>query len=165
MPKTLADLFYETLRDMYYAEKKILRSLPRMAKAASSEQLRKAFLTHRDETEGQVDRIEQVFELIGKSARGKTCDAIDGILEEGKEVMDDFSDSPALDAGLLAGAQAVEHYEISRYGTLIAWAKQLGLDQAAELLQETLQQESKTDALLTQIAKSAVNAAATSKAA
>ncbi len=165
MAKTLNDLFYETLRDMYYAEKKILRSLPRMAKAANSQQLKEAFLTHRDETEGQVDRIEQIFEMIGKPARGKTCDAIDGILEEGKEVMEDFGDSPALDAGLLAGAQAVEHYEISRYGTLIAWAKQLGLDPAAELLQETLAQESKTDALLTQIAESAVNSAATGKAA
>lgn len=116
---------------------------------------------HREETEGQIERIEQVFELIGKAARGKTCDAVDGIIEEGKEVMEDFGDSPALDAGLLAGAQAVEHYEISRYGTLVAWAKELGLGEAATLLHETLEQEEKTDQLLTKIAKKTVNAAAT----
>lgn len=109
--KTLDDLFYETLKDIYYAEKQILKALPKMAKAANSEELKQAFLHHREETEGQVDRLEQVFELIGKSARGKTCEAINGIIEEGKEIIDDFGDSPALDAGLLAGAQAVEHYE------------------------------------------------------
>ncbi len=161
MTKTLNDLFYETLKDMYYAEKKILRTLPKMAKAANSNELREAFMHHREETEGQIERIEQVFELIGKAARGKTCDAVDGIIEEGKEVMEDFGDSPALDAGLLAGAQAVEHYEISRYGTLVAWAKELGLGEAATLLHETLEQEEKTDQLLTKIAKKTVNAAAT----
>ncbi|MGC1335430.1 MAG: DUF892 family protein, partial [Candidatus Cybelea sp.] len=111
MIKTLSDLFYETLRDMFYAERKILRTLPKLAKAVNSAELREAFLHHRDETEGQVERIERVFEIIGKPARGKTCDAIDGILEEGNEVMEDFKGNPALDAGLLAGAQAVEHYE------------------------------------------------------
>lgn len=161
MTKTLNDLFYETLKDMYYAEKKILRTLPKMAKAANSNELREAFMHHREETEGQIERIEQVFELIGKAARGKTCDAVDGIIEEGKEVIEDFGDSPALDAGLLAGAQAVEHYEISRYGTLVAWAKELGLGEAATLLHETLEQEEKTDQLLTKIAKRTVNAAAT----
>ena len=157
--KTLDDLFYETVKDIYYAEKQILKTLPKMAKAAKSAELRQAFLTHREETEGQVARLEEVFELIGKSPRGKTCEAINGIIEEGKEVMDEFGDSPALDAGLLAGAQAVEHYEISRYGTLVAWAKQLGLSDCARLLQQTLDEESKTDALLTQLAEGAVNAA------
>ncbi len=161
--KTLNDLFYETLRDMFYAEKKILRTLPKLAKAVKSDELREAFLHHRDETEGQVERIERVFDIIGKPARGKTCDAIDGILEEGNEVMKDFKGNPALDAGLLAGAQAVEHYEISRYGTLIAWAKVMRLSEAPDLLQETLEQEVKTDELLTKIAKKAVNAAATAK--
>jgi ferritin-like metal-binding protein YciE len=163
--KTLNDLFHETLKDIYYAEKQILKALPKMAKAARSPELQQAFLTHREETEGQVDRLERVFEIIGHSARGKTCDAINGIIEEGKEVMDDFEDSPALDAGLLAGAQAVEHYEMSRYGTLVAWAKQLGLDEAARLLNESLQQESKTDQLLTRIAEQAVNAAGQRRAA
>lgn len=160
MIKTLSDLFYETLRDMFYAERKILRTLPKLARAVNSAELREAFLHHRDETEGQVERIERVFEIIGKPARGKTCDAIDGILEEGNEVMEDFKGNPALDAGLLAGAQAVEHYEISRYGTLIAWAKEMQLSKAPDLLQETLEQEVKTDELLTKLAKKAINAAA-----
>jgi ferritin-like metal-binding protein YciE len=158
--QTLNDLFYETLRDMLYAERKILRTLPKLAKAVNSEELREAFLHHRDETEGQVERIERVFEIIGRPARGKTCDAIDGILEEGNELMEDFKGNPALDAGLLAGAQAVEHYEISRYGTLIAWAKEMRLSKAPDLLQETLDQEVKTDELLTKLAKKAINAAA-----
>src|SRR3984885_11813227 len=122
-----------------------------------------AFLHHRDETEGQVERIERVFEIIGKPARGKTCDAIDGILEEGNEVMEDFKGNPALDAGLLAGAQAVEHYEISRYGTLISWAKEMRLSEVPDLFKETLEQEIKTDETLTKIAKKAVNAAAATK--
>ena len=155
--KTLDDLFYETLKDIYFAEKQILKALPKMARAAQSPELKEAFETHREQTEGQIDRLEQVFELLGKTARGKTCDAILGIIEEGKEVMEDFKDSPALDAGLLAGAQAVEHYEISRYGTLIAWAAQLGMADAAELLQETLTEEENTDSLLSKIAKAAVN--------
>jgi ferritin-like metal-binding protein YciE len=163
--KTLDDLFHETLRDIYYAEKQILKALPRMARVAQTSELKQAFETHRDQTEGQVERLERVFEIIGKSPRGKTCEAINGIIEEGKEVMEDFAESPALDAGLLAGAQAVEHYEISRYGTLISWARQLGRDDAAKLLQETLQEESETDKLLTGIAEQAVNAAAERKAA
>jgi ferritin-like metal-binding protein YciE len=111
--KTLDDLFLEVLKDTYHAEKQILRALPKMAKAAESKQLRSAFETHRDETEGQVERLEQVFEMIGKPARAKTCPAIQGIIEEGKEVMSDFAETDALDAGLIAAAQAVEHYEIS----------------------------------------------------
>lgn len=160
MVKTLNDLFYETLRDMYYAEKKILRTLPKLARAVNSDDLREAFLHHRDETKGQVERLEGVFEIIGKSARGKTCDAIDGILEEGDGVMADFKGNPALDAGLLAGAQAVEHYEISRYGTLITWAKELGFPEGASLMKTTLEQEVNADKLLTKIAKQAVNDAA-----
>jgi ferritin-like metal-binding protein YciE len=124
--KTLDDLFHETLKDIYYAEKKILTALPKMAKAAQSEELQAAFEKHEGETEGQVDRLEKVFELIDQPAKGKTCDAINGIVEESKEIMKEFRGSAALDAGLLAAAQAVEHYEISRYGTLKTWAKELG---------------------------------------
>jgi ferritin-like metal-binding protein YciE len=155
--KTLQDLFTETLKDIYYAEKQILRALPKMARNANSAELRQAFETHRDETEGQIERLHQVFELIDKPARGKTCDAINGIVEEGKEVMEEFSGSEALDAGILAAAQAVEHYEIARYGTLKTWAGQLGMNEAAQLLDQTLQEEIKTDKLLTQLATQQVN--------
>ena len=158
--KTLQDLFHETLKDIYHAEKQILKALPKMAKAANSDQLRQAFEKHRTETEGQVERLEQIFEILGKPARGKPCEAIQGLVEEGKEVMEDFKDSAALDAGLLAGAQAVEHYEISRYGTLKAWALQLGMRDAAKLLDQTLQEEKKTDEALTRLAEAAVNAEA-----
>jgi ferritin-like metal-binding protein YciE len=158
--KTLDELFHDTLKDIYYAEKKILSSLPKMAKAAQSPELKAAFEKHEKETDGQIDRLEKVFEIIEAPARGKKCDAIEGILDEGKEIMDEYKGSPALDAGLLAAAQAVEHYEISRYGTLKAWAEKLGLDQAVSLLNETLQQEKKTDADLTKIAERAVNAEA-----
>ena len=156
-PKTLEDLFHDTLKDIYFAEKKILTALPKMAKAAQSDELRAAFEKHHAETEGQVERLEQVFGLIGKKAQGKTCDAIVGIVEEGQEVMKEYKGSPALDAGLLAGAQAVEHYEISRYGTLKTWADELGLRDAVRLLDATLQEEKKTDATLTRIAESVVN--------
>ncbi|ARQ00860.1 ferritin-like domain-containing protein [Pseudorhodoplanes sinuspersici] len=155
--KNLESLFHETLKDMYFAEKKILVALPKMAKAAHSEELRAAFEKHYEETEGHVDRLEQVFELIEKPARGKTCPAILGLVEEGQEVMKDFKKSDAHDAGLLSGAQAVEHYEISRYGTLIAWAEQLGMPEAAELLQQTLEEEKNTDLTLTRLAESSLN--------
>jgi len=155
--KTLEDLFHETLKDIFFAEKQILKALPKLAKAANLGELRSAFEKHRDETEGQVGRLEEIFELIGKPARGKTCDAILGILDEGKEVMAEFDDSPALDAGLLAGAQAVEHYEISRYGTLKTWASELGLSEAVKLLDETLAEEKRTDELLSKLATAAVN--------
>jgi ferritin-like metal-binding protein YciE len=158
--KNLNDLFLDTLKDIYYAEKQILKALPKMAKAAQSDKLRAAFEKHHGETEGQVERLEKIFELIDKPARGKTCDAIQGILEEGKEIMDEYKGSEALDAGMLAGAQAVEHYEISRYGTLKQWAQQLGLQDAVRLLDETLQEEKKTDETLTSLAKAAVNLAA-----
>jgi ferritin-like metal-binding protein YciE len=155
--KTLEDLFHETLKDIYYAEKKLVTALPKMAKAAHSPELKAAFEKHAAETEGQVERLEQVFELIEEPARGKTCDAINGLVQEGQEVAKEFKGSPALDAGLLAAAQAVEHYEISRYGTLKTWAEQLGLGQAVRLLDATLKEEKKTDEALTQLAEAAVN--------
>jgi ferritin-like metal-binding protein YciE len=155
--KTLEDLFLIGLKDIYYTEKQILRALPKMAKAAESDELRQAFETHRAETEGQVQRLERVFETMGKKAQGKTCPAIQGIIEEGKEVMEEFADSEALDAGLLAAAQSVEHYEISRYGTLRTWAQELGMTNAVKLLEQTLAEEKKTDQLLTELAEARVN--------
>ena len=156
-PKTLDDLFHDTLKDIYYAEKKILATLPKMAKAAQNDELTAAFEKHRAETERHVERLEQVFALIDKKAQGKTCDAIIGITDEGAEIIKEYKASPALDAGLIAAAQAVEHYEISRYGTLRTWAEELGLNDAASLLQETLDEEKATDEALTKIAESAVN--------
>ena len=156
-PMLLSDLFHETLKDIYFAENKILKTLPKMAKAAHSKDLQRAFSKHLRETEGQVKRLNQIFKIIGKPARGKTCTAINGIAEEGAEIMKDFKGMPALDAGLLASAQAVEHYEISRYGTLSTWAKELGYTEAVQLLDATLQEEKNTDKTLTGIAKSVVN--------
>src|SRR5580704_16577199 len=155
--KTLNDLFYDTLKDINFAERQILKTLPKLAKAAKSEELKTAFLTHRDETERHVDRLQKVFEMIGKRAQTKTCEAIKGILEEGDEIMDEYAGSEALDAGLLASGQAVEHYEMSRYGTLKAWATQLGMRDVAALLDQTLQEEKKTDALLSKLAQAKVN--------
>ena len=156
-PKTLDNLFHDTLKDIYYAEKKILATLPKMAKAAQNEELTAAFEKHRVETEGHLGRLEEVFSMIDKKPQAKTCDAIIGITEEGAEIMKDYKGSPALDAGLLAAAQAVEHYEISRYGTLRTWAEELGLNDAASLLQETLDEEKATDQALTKIAETVVN--------
>jgi Uncharacterized protein conserved in bacteria len=155
--KTLDDLFHETLKDIYYAERKILKALPKMKRAAQSEQLKAAFEKHREETETQIERLQQVFELIGKAPRGKTCDAIEGIVSEGEEIMEDFKDTAALDAGLISAAQAVEHYEITRYGTLKRWAIELGLTDAAQLLDATLKEESKTDGDLTRLADASAN--------
>jgi ferritin-like metal-binding protein YciE len=155
--KTLRDLFHDTLKDIYFAEKKILTALPKMAKAAQSEDLKAAFEKHEGETEEHVNRLEQVFAEIDAKPQGKTCDAIMGIIEEGQEVMKEYKGQAALDAGLLAAAQAVEHYEISRYGTLKTWAQELGLDEAAKLLDETLAEEKATDAALTELAESEVN--------
>lgn len=155
--KTLQDLFHDTLKDIYFAEKKILTALPKMAKAASSDELRAAFEKHEGETETQVERLEQVFKVIGESPKGKTCAAILGIIEEGQEIMKEYKGMPALDAGLLAAAQAVEHYEISRYGTLRTWAEELGHAQAVKLLDATLAEEKKTDSALTQLAEGSVN--------
>jgi ferritin-like metal-binding protein YciE len=158
--KHLNDLFLDTLKDIYYAEKQILKALPKMAKAAHSDKLRAAFEKHEGETEGHVERLEQVFQLIDKPARSKTCDAIQGILDEGKEIMEEYKGTDALDAGMLAAAQAVEHYEISRYGTLKQWAQQLGMKDAVQLLDATLQEEKKTDETLTSLAEATVNVAA-----
>jgi len=158
--KKLNDLFLDTLKDIYFAEKQVLKALPKMAKAARSDKLRAAFEKHHDETEGQIGRLEQVFELIDKPARGKTCEAIQGILDEGKEIMDDYKGTEALDAGLVSAAQAVEHYEIARYGTLKQWAQQLGMKDAVRLLDQTLQEERKTDEALTSLAEGVVNLAA-----
>jgi ferritin-like metal-binding protein YciE len=158
--KDLNDLFLDTMKDIYYAEKQIFKSLPKMAKAAQSDQLRAAFEKHEAETEVQIERLEQIFELLGKPARGKKCDAIEGILDEGKEIMEEYKKTPALDAGLLAAAQAVEHYEISRYGTLKTWAGQLNMREAVKLLNDTLAEEKKTDEALSKLAMSAVNAEA-----
>ncbi|WP_374435831.1 ferritin-like domain-containing protein [Tabrizicola sp.] len=158
--KTLEELFHETLKDIYYAERKILRALPKMARGANSEELKAAFQKHEEETQMQVERLQQVFELIGKPARGKTCPAIDGIIEEGEEALQAFANSPALDASLIAAAQAVEHYEIARYGTLHRWAQVMGMKDAAKLLDQTLQEEGMTDESLTQLADGSINQAA-----
>ena len=155
--KTLQDLFHDTLKDIYFAEKKILAALPKMARAANSDELRAAFDKHEGETEGQVERLEQVFQILGETPKGKTCDAIVGIIEEGQEIMKEYKGTPALDAGLLAAAQTVEHYEISRYGTLKTWAGELGMDEAVKLLDATLTEEKNTDKALTELAETLVN--------
>jgi ferritin-like metal-binding protein YciE len=155
--KTLDDLFHDTLKDIYYAERKILKTLPKMKRAAQSPELKAAFEKHQQETEGQIQRLQQVFEIIGKRAQGETCDAIEGIIAEGDEIMEEFKDKVALDAGLISSAQAVEHYEITRYGTLKRWATELGMTDAAKLLDATLQEESKTHSDLTKLADMSAN--------
>lgn len=158
--KHLKDLFHDTLKDIYFAENKILKTLPKMAKAAHVKELQSAFQEHEKQTREHVKRLDQVFKIIGEKPKGKTCDAINGITDEGAEIMKEYKKSPALDAGLLAAAQAVEHYEISRYGTLKTWAGELGHDDAVKLLDQTLSEEKETDVRLTEIAVSAVNAEA-----
>lgn len=163
--KTLSDLFHDTLKDIYYAERQILKALPKMARATQSPELRKAFEKHKEQTEGQIERLQQVFEIIGKRAQGKTCEAIQGIIAEGEEIIEEFKGTVALDAGLISSAQAVEHYEIARYGTLKSWAQQLGYKDAVPLLDATLKEESQTDESLSKLAETAVNAAAQKKVA
>ena len=155
--KNLETLFYDTLKDIYYAERKISKALPKMARGAQSPALKAAFEKHLEETEGQIERLQQVFDIIGKRAMGKTCEAIEGIIAEGEEILEEYKDTPALDAGLISAAQAVEHYEITRYGTLKRWAEMLDLPEAARLLDETLQEESKTDEDLTTLANASSN--------
>lgn len=155
--KTLEDLFVHMLRDMYYAEKEILKALPKMAKKTDSDDLREAFEHHRQETEGQVEKLEKVFALLDLKPRGITCEAIKGLSEEAEEVMSETEDKDARDAGLIASAQAVEHYEIARYGTMVAWAKQLGKNDAARLLQQVLDQEYAADKKLSKLAESGLN--------
>ncbi len=154
---SLEKLFEETVRDIYYAEKKILKTLPKMAKKASSPKLAQAFQAHVDETETHVERLDQIFDLIGKAPRGKTCPAIDGIIEEGEEIMKEADNDTVRDAGMLAAAQAVEHYEITRYGTLKSWAGKMGMSEAAKLLDATLKEEKATDLKLTDLAESEIN--------
>jgi ferritin-like metal-binding protein YciE len=155
--KNLQDLFLDTLKDIYYAEQKLTKALPKMAKMAHADELKAAFEKHLGETEGHVERLEQVFELLQEKPRAKKCPAIDGIIKEGDEVGKDYKGSPALDAGLLSAAQAVEHYEITRYGTLKTWAEELGMSEAVELLDATLEEEKMTDKALSEMAMSSVN--------
>ena len=155
--KTLKDLFHDTLRDIFYAERKILKALPKMARAAELADLKAGFDKHRQETEAHVERLERIFELLGKRAQGKTCPGIEGILEEGEEMMDEFKGTVALDAALISAAQAVEHYEITRYGTLKRWAEELGMTDAVKLLDQTLQEEAATDEALTALADASAN--------
>jgi ferritin-like metal-binding protein YciE len=158
--KDLKALFLHQLKDTYFAENAILKVLPQMAEAAESEELRGAFAVHLKETEGQVRRLEQIFQIVGEKPEGIPCKAIQGIIEEGQEMLQEFEDGEALDAGLIAAAQAVEHYEIARYGTLLAWAKQLGLSEAQGLIEETLVEEENTDQVLSELAEDAINPAA-----
>jgi len=155
--KTLNDLFLAHLKDIYYAEKKIFRTLPKMVKAAQDAELKKAFTTHREQTQGQIERLEQVFEMIGKRPQAKPCEAINGIVAEGEETIEEFGESPAIDTGLVAAGQAVEHYEMAAYGTARTFARQLGREAIANELQETLDEEGNADKILTEIAESVVN--------
>jgi ferritin-like metal-binding protein YciE len=158
--KDLKALFLHQLKDTYFAENAILKALPQMAEAAQAEELKGALAVHLKETEGQVKRLEQVFQLLGEKSEGVECKAIQGIIEEGQEILQEFSGGEALDAGLIAAAQAVEHYESTRYGTLLARAKQLGLSEAEGLIQETLIEEENTDQILSELAEDAINPAA-----
>jgi ferritin-like metal-binding protein YciE len=151
------------LKDIYYAEKKIFRTLPKMVKAAQVPELKQAFTAHREETQGQIERLEQVFEMLRKRPQTKPCEAINGTVAEGEETIEDFGESAAIDTGLVAAGQAVEHYEMARYGALIAWAGHLGMPEAAALLNQTLQEEIKAERLLTQIAKSKADKTAATK--
>jgi ferritin-like metal-binding protein YciE len=155
--KTMDDLFVHTLRDIYYAEKQITKALPKMIAKAVSPELKRAFQTHLTETEGQVRRLEEVFRMHGQQPKGVTCEAIDGIIAEAESVMGNVADQDVLDAAMIAAAQAVEHYEVSRYGTLAAWAKELGRSDCANLLHQTLEEERRTDQKLSQIAETRVN--------
>lgn len=153
----LQELFLDELADIYNAEQQLTKALPKMAKAARNEELRQGFETHLQETEGQIARLEQVVEALGESMKRKTCKAMKGLIEEGSEMMQELKGSPALDAALIAAAQKVEHYEIASYGTLCAWAKQMGHNEALELLHETLEEERATDEKLTQLAENLAN--------
>ncbi len=161
--KTLDTLFHDTLKDIYYAERQILKALPKMKRGAQSSELQEALESHRAQTETHVERLQQIFEMLGKRAQGKTCQAIEGIIEEGAEILEEYKGNPALDAGLIAAAQAVEHYEIARYGTLKRWAEMLGMDEAAKLLDATLKEE-ETDETLTALADASVNEEAMAEA-
>ncbi len=163
--KTMKDLLLTFMQDVYYAERQILKALPKMAKASGSEELKNALLHHREETQGQVDRLQKAFEALGKRARGITCEAINGLIEEGEEVIEDFPEGHVRDAGIVACAQAVEHYEMARYGTIVAWAKAVGAEDVARLMQETLEEEKKADTTLNQLARREINQQAVRQAA
>lgn len=158
--RSMEELFHAQLQDVYYAEKQLIKALPKLAKNSTNQQLAEAFTNHLLETEGQVKRLETIFEMMERKPKGRKCDAILGIIAEGQEVIDEVDDEAVKDAGLVAAGQAAEHYEIARYGTLVAWAELLGLEKAAELLDETLGEEKKADQLLTSIAQQGVNEAA-----
>jgi ferritin-like metal-binding protein YciE len=149
--KNLSDLFLSQLKDIYYAEKQIYKTLPKMAKATNLAPLKEAFTHHREQTHEHLARIEQVFEMLGKRPQAKTCEAINGIIAEGEETIEEFGDSPAIDTGLIAAGEAVEHYEMARYGALVAWAKRLDMNDAAELLNKNMQEEIQADQLLIKI--------------
>lgn len=155
--KSLDDLFVHTLRDIYYAEKQIEKALPKMIDKATNPALKAGFEKHLQETKGHIERVEQVFEMHDVKAKAVNCPAIDGILEEADEVTGDVDDKQVLDAALIASAQAVEHYEITRYGTLIAWAKELGRSDCVAVLEQNLQEEKATDKKLTEMAESRIN--------
>ena len=155
--KSLDDLFVHTLQDIYYAEQQITKALPQMMEQATDPQLKQAFQTHLGETQQQIQMVEQVFRMHGQDPKGVTCPAIDGIIDEAQDIAGDIEDPQVLDAALLAAAQAVEHYEITRYGTLVAWAKQLGRDDCASVLHQILDQEKATDQKLSRIAESKIN--------
>lgn len=155
---TLDEMILHFMQDIYYAERQIMKALPKMAKAAQSPELKQAFLTHREETQGQIERLQQAFEAMGKRAKGVTCEAINGLIEECEELLEEAKEpSPVRDAGLVACAQAVEHYEIARYGSLVAWAKAKGLTEVSALLQQTLDEEKKTDTLLSKLGNADLN--------
>jgi ferritin-like metal-binding protein YciE len=162
MDKHLTDLFLHTVKDVYFAEHSITKALPKMAKAAHDPLLKKAFEKHLDQTNGHIERLDRVFKLINTKPQSVPCEAIKGILKEGDEIVEEFSGSLALDAGLIAAAQAVEHYEIARYGALKCWAGELGMNDAVALLNETLEEEKATDVALSKLAESSVNVAAES---
>ena len=163
--KGMSELLVDFMRDVYYAERQILKALPKMAKATQNEKLKQALVHHREETEGQVERLQRAFEALGQRARGKTCEAINGIIEEGEEVIHEFEQGPVRDAGIVANAQAVEHYEMARYGTIVAWARGCGQDEVVKLMEETLAEEKKADQLLNEIANKEVNQQAMKQAA
>jgi ferritin-like metal-binding protein YciE len=163
--KTMNDLLMNVMQDVYYAERQILKALPKLAKASENQELKNALMHHREETQGQVERLQKAFDALGKRARGQTCEAINGLIEEGEEVVEEFPEGTIRDAGILACAQAVEHYEMARYGTIVAWAKAIGADEVAKLMHETLEEEKKADTLLNQLAKKEINQQAVKQAA
>lgn len=162
--KDLTALFLHQLKDTYFAENAIIKALPKLMDAARADDVKVAFGVHVEETKNQVKRLEQVFKLLGEKVQGVECKAIQGIIAEGEEIIEEFTGGEALDAGLISAAQAIEHYEITRYGTMLAWAKQLGLDEAAELIKETLIEEENTDEILSDLAESSINSEAAEKA-